>query len=183
MSITPIDIQQYRFKNRLFGYDPVSVDRFLEMVADELEKLHRSNQELKEELSRSRSALEEMRQRETMLKDTLLTAQKVSDDIKANARSESDIILTDAELKAERIVRDAEERRIQLINEIQELKRRKISFETSLRTLVESHLRMLDLDVVQLAQHSRDDRLLEEFLPFDEEATPVLDPEEDPDRD
>ena len=41
----------------------------------------------------------------------------------------------------ERIMRNAEERRLQLINEIQELKRQKISFETSLRALVMSHIK------------------------------------------
>ena len=180
MPITPIDIQQHQFKSRLFGYDPNDVDRFLEMVADELERLHRMNQELKEELSRSRHSLEEMRQREAMLKETLVTAQKFSEEIKSHARNEADIILTDAELKGERVVRSAEERRLQLINEIQELKRRKISFETGLRSLVESHLRLLDMNVVQIGEVDREDRLLEELLPFDEAATPLLDPEDNP---
>jgi len=178
MRITPIDIQQHQFKTRLLGYDTSGVDSFLEMIADELERLHRQNQEFKEELSRTRTALEELRQRESTLKETLLTTQKVSDDIKRNARSEADIIVTDAELKAERIVRDAEARRVQLINEIQEIKRQKISFETSLRAMVESHLRLLDLDVVAITGARPDDKLLEEKLPFDEIATPLLEPDD-----
>jgi cell division initiation protein len=178
MRITPIDIQQYQFKTRLLGYETAGVDNFLEMVADELEKLHRQNQELKEDLARTRSALGEMRDREATLKETLLTTQRISEEIKANARSEAAIIRTDAELKGERIVRDAEERRIQLINEIQEIKRQKISFETSLRAMVESHLRLLNLDVVQLENRRSEERLLEESLPFDEIGTPLLDPDD-----
>jgi cell division initiation protein len=162
----------------LLGYETAGVDNFLEMVADELEKLHRQNQELKEELARTRSALGEMRDREATLKETLLTTQRISEEIKANARSEAAIIRTDAELKGERIVRDAEERRIQLINEIQEIKRQKISFETSLRAMVESHLRLLNLDVVQLENRRSEERLLEESLPFDEIGTPLLDPDD-----
>ena len=178
MRITPIDIQQHQFKTRLLGYDTAGVDHFLEMIADELEKLHRSNQELKEELARTRASLDEMRQREATLKETLLTTQKISSEIKNNARSEAEIIITDAELKAERIVRDAEERRIQLINEIQEVKRQKITFETSLRAMVESHLRLLDLEVVQIERPRNDDRLLEDKLPFDEASVPLLDPDD-----
>jgi len=178
MRITPIDIQQQQFKTRLFGYETVGVDHFLEMIADELEKIHRQNQELKEELVRTRSALDEMRDREATLKETLLTTQRVSAEIKANAHAEAEIVKTDAELKAERIVRDAEERRIQLINEIQEIKRQKISFETSLRAMVESHLRLLNLDVVQLENQRTVDKLLEEKLPFEEIGTPLLDPDE-----
>lgn len=178
MRITPIDIQQQQFKTRLLGYETAGVDHFLEMLADELEKLHRQNQELKEELARTRTALDEMRSRESMLKETLLTTQRVSEEIKQNARNEGDIIITDAELKAERVVRDAEQRRIQLINEIQEIKRQKISFETSLRAMVESHLRLLNLDVVQLEDRRSDEKLLEDKLPFDEIATPLLDPDD-----
>ncbi len=180
MRITPIDIQQYQFKTRPLGYEKAGVDHFLEMVADELERFMRQHQELKEELARTRAGLGEMRQREATLKETLVTTQRVTDDLKCNARKEADIIVADAHLQAERIVRDAEDRRIQLIGEIQDLKRQKISFETSLRTLVESHLRLLNLDVVTLEDQRRDERLLEERLPF--EGEPAGSAEDDDDR-
>ena len=165
MSITPIDIQQHQFKTRPLGYEKGGVDHFLELLAEELERLHRQNQELKEELARTRASLEEMRSREMTLKETLLTTQRVTDDLKANARKEAEIIVAEAELRGEKIVQAADDRRIQLISEIQELKRQKISFETSLRAVVESHLRLLDLDVVAL-QGGGEEYLLEESLPF-----------------
>lgn len=169
MNITPIDIQQQQFKTRPLGYDKAGVDRFLELIADELERLHKERQELKEELSRIRATVEEMREREATLKETLVTTQKMTDELKANARRESEIILADAQLRAERIVRDAEERRIQLIGEIQEIKRQKISFESSLRALVESHMRLLDLEVLQV-EKGTEANLLEEPLPFEKGA-------------
>ncbi|PLY03077.1 MAG: cell division protein DivIVA [Desulfuromonas sp.] len=169
MAITPIDIQQKQFKTRPFGYEKYGVDEFLEALAEEVEKILRLNQELREELARTRASLDEMKQRETTLKDTLVTTQKMVKDIKANANKEADIVLSDAQLKAERIVRDADERRIQLINEIQEVKRQKISFETSLRALVMSHIKLLDLEVVEVEGSSNaENHLLEESLPFDE---------------
>src|SRR5690606_36988672 len=75
-------------------------------------------------------------------------------DLKKNARKEAENIITEAQLRAERIVRDAEERRIQLIGEIQEVRRQKVAFETGLRNLVESHLRLLDFDVLTLPGRS-----------------------------
>jgi cell division initiation protein len=183
MAITPIDIQQHRFKSRMFGYDTAGVDHFLELVAEELERQHKKAQELKEDLARTRAALEEMREREKVLKETLLTAQQMTDELKANARKEAEIIVADAQLRAERIYRDAEERRIQLVGEIQELKRQKISFESSFRAILESHTRLLDLEVVAIRGGEADERLLEEPLPFDQEELEVseedfLDPEE-----
>lgn len=168
MAITPIDIQQQQFKTRPFGYEKYGVDEFLEQIANEMERLMRVNQELREELARTKASLEEMRSRETMLKETLVTTQKMAGEIKNNARKEAEIITANAQLHGERIIRDSEDRRIQLINEIQEVKRQKISFETSLRAMVMSHIKLLDLEVVEVQGGSKENHLLEESLPFDE---------------
>jgi cell division initiation protein len=168
MAITPIDIQQQHFKSRPLGYEKYGVDEFLEQVAGEMERLMRLNQELREELARTKATLEEMRSRETMLKETLVTSQKMAGEIKKNAHKEAEIITSNAQLQGERLLRDSEERRIQLINEIQEVKRQKISFETSLRALVMSHIKLLDLEVVEVQGRNNENHLLEESLPFDE---------------
>lgn len=169
MPITAIDIQQQQFKSRPFGYEKGGVDRFLEQVADEVERLSGQNQELKETLALTRASLEEMRARELTLQETLLTTQRVTDELKSNARKEAELVIAEAHLRAERIVRDAEERRLQLIGEIQEVKRQKVAFETGLRHLVESQLRLLDMDVVSVTGGSVD-RLLDPPLPFDRHA-------------
>ncbi len=169
MRITPIDIQQQQFKTRPLGYEKAGVDHYLELIADELAQLHKQGQELKEELARTRASLDEMRQREATLKETLLTTQRMTDDLKNNARKEAETILAQARLRAERIVRDAEDRRIQLIGEVQEVKRQKISFEASLRALLESHVRMLDMKVVSLPERDAETTLLEESLPFEDD--------------
>lgn len=167
MRITPIDIQQHQFKSRLLGYDQGSVDQFLELVAEELARQHQQNQQLQEDLVRLRKSVEEMHQREKALQRTLMMAQQAADEVKSNAYKEADIIVADAKLQADRIVSEAEDRRIQLIGDIQEIKRQKISFESSLRTLVESHMRMLDLEILEVEGEEREDRLLENPLPFE----------------
>jgi cell division initiation protein len=177
MRITPIDIQQQQFKSRLMGYDKAGVDQFLEIVAGELERLQRQNQDLQEELARNRSALTELREREATLKETLLTTQKVTDDLKANARREAELLLTDAELRAEKLMRNADERRLQLLDEIHEIRRQKIDFETSLRSLLEKHVRMLDLNVVAIGTDQTASRMLEE-TPAARPAPPPAPPPE-----
>jgi cell division initiation protein len=165
MRITPIDIQQQQFKSRLMGYDKAGVDHFLELLAGEIERLLRQNQDLQEELARCKGSLAEMREREATLKETLLTTQKITDELKANARREAELLLTDAELRAERLMHSAEDQRLQLIGEIQEIKRQKIAFETSLRSLLEKHVRMLDLDVLSLREEKAGGKLLEASRP------------------
>ena len=54
--------------------------------------------------------------------------------------------MAEAHLEGERIIRNAEEKRLALLEELQELNRQKISFESGLRSLVESHLKLLEMD-------------------------------------
>jgi cell division initiation protein len=162
MRISPIDIQQKQFKSRPLGYEKAGVDQFLEILAEELERLIRQNQDLQEELARARATLTEMRGREETLKETLVTTQRVTEELKAAARREVDVMLAEAEIKADRLMHHAEERRQQLIDEIQEIKRQKIDFEISLRGLLEKHIRMLDLNSVAIEQKNAEARLLDE---------------------
>ncbi|MDK2849104.1 MAG: cell division initiation protein [Desulfuromonadales bacterium] len=167
MSITPIDIQQHRFKTRALGYDKAGVDCFLEQVADELERFHLQVQQLKEELARTRSALDEMKEREITLKEALLTTQRMTDELKANARKEAEIIVAEAELKGDRIVQDARDRHVELVADIQELKRQKISFESGLRAVVESHMRLLEMNSLSVQDKGRFQPVLMEVFEED----------------
>lgn len=166
MRISPIDIQQKQFKSRPFGYEKAGVDQFLELLAEELERVMRKNQDLQEELARTNTVLAEMREREETLKETLVITQKITEELKSTARREVDVMMAEAEIKAERLMHNAEERRMQLIEEVQEIKRQKIDFEVGLRGLLEKHIRMLDLNNVAIEQQNVDARLLEEPLPF-----------------
>ena len=175
MKISPIDIQQQQFKSRPFGYDKSGVDNFLELLAEELERLIRKNQDLQEELARANASLAEMRNREETLKQTLMTTQKVTEELKATARREVDVMMAEAESKSERLVQSAEDRRLQIVEEIQEIKRQKVDFEVSLRSLLEKHIRMLDLDATAIEKHHADRPLLEEPLLFEADESPERD--------
>lgn len=178
MAITPIDIQQQQFKSKTFGgYDKAGVDHFLEQLADEVERLNLEILTLRDELARTKGALDELRLSEATLKEALLTTQRVTDDLKANARREAELVITEARMRGERLVRDAEERRIQLFSEMQELKRHKIAFETGLRAVIESHLRLLDLEVVTLQQEEDKARQIEESLGLMSDGPHPADPD------
>ncbi len=147
MKISPLDIQQQQFKGKMFGgLDPEDVDSFLQLVASEMENLIRENSELKEQTHRLSSELEEMRKKEVDLRDTMLAAQKITEEMKANSQKEATLLISEAELKAERIVDDANKRLADLNNRIQELRRQKIQFETGLKSLLDTHYKMISLD-------------------------------------
>ncbi len=147
MKITPIDIQQQQFKGKLFGgLHPDDVDSFLQSVAQEMESLARENATLREQAQKMSAETEMYAQQEKDLRETLLAAQRITEDMKTNARKEAELVIAEAEVQAEKILADAENRVVQLKNEIQELRRQKAQFESSFRSLLESHSKMLSFN-------------------------------------
>jgi len=146
MKITPLEIQQQQFKTKIFGgLDDADVDTFLQLVASELEDLVRENTDLKEQLKKATTEVDEHRLREVSLREAMLAAQRVIEEMKANTQKESTLIISEAEMKAEQIVADAEKRLMQLNNQIQDLRREKIKFETAMKSIIETHYKLLTL--------------------------------------
>jgi cell division initiation protein len=144
MGLTPLDIQQQRFRTRFGGgLDKAEVDAFLTLVASEMEKAIRDNTELREEQRATRRMLEDYRSRESALKETMITAQRVTEEIKRAAEKEADIIVGRAELDAERILERAQERLTELLRDISELKRQRAQFLSQTKAVVDQHRALL----------------------------------------
>ncbi len=147
MKITPIDIQQQQFKGKMFnGLDPDDVDAFLQTIAGEMENLVRENNELKELQARHNREMAEVSEKEKDLREAMLAAHRVIEEMKNNAQKEAALIIGEAELKAERIVADSERQLGDLKARIEDIRRQKIQFEISLKSLLDSHARMITGD-------------------------------------
>jgi cell division initiation protein len=147
VNISPIDIQQQQFKGKMFGgLDPEDVDAFLQLVAGELEDLIRENTELKEQARRVATDMEEMKEKEGTLRETMLAAQRITEEMKASSQKEATLLISEADLKAETILADANNKLADLKSQIQDLRREKIQFETALKSLLDTHYKMLALN-------------------------------------
>ena len=144
MNITPLDITQKQFRKVLRGFDREEVEAFLGLVAVDLEALLKDLSSLREDNQRKAEEILEFRGRERALQETLVAAQRASEEIRESARKEAEITIADAELQAEKIVQAAHTRFLRIVDDINELKRQRIQFETNVRTLVESHVKLLD---------------------------------------
>ncbi len=118
MKITPIDIQEQKFKVSFRGYDRDEVDAFLDLVAKELEDLLRENNFLKEEIEKLNRENDYLKDMEETLKKTLVAAQKMAEDYKENAKKEAENIVMEGRNRAEKIINEAEVRVSQLNNEL-----------------------------------------------------------------
>ena len=144
MKIAPIDISHKTFSSKMMGFNPQDVMEFLREVADEMESLIRSRNDLKEIIRTKDLNIAEFRDRDDLLKQTITTATKMSENLHKEAEREAKIIINDAEYKAELIVADARDSLKKIYEEISTLKRVRLQFENNMKALVQSHLTMLD---------------------------------------
>jgi cell division initiation protein len=144
MKITPLDIQQKRFSRALRGYDREEVEAFLSLTSSAFEDLVKELHALREELHRRDDQIAAHRDLERTLQETLVTAQRASEDIRESARKEGEIVIGEAELQAEKIVQGARQRFQRIVDDIQEMKRLRIQFEAQVRSLVETHAKLLE---------------------------------------
>jgi len=145
MNITPLDIQQQKFKTRIRGFDVREVDAFLEQVANVFESLKRNHKDMQEEVRRLEIEIQGYRKREETFKRALLNSQKVLDQMKDNARKSAELIIAESEVKAEKILNNAHNRLAQLHEDISELKRQRTQIEVQIGSIVEAHSKLLDL--------------------------------------
>lgn len=144
--LTPLEIQKHEFSRKWKGIDPVEVDSFLALVAEEMEELARSHVELE---TKVRGLLEENgehRQRERLLKETLVTAQRASEDMRAAAQKQAQLIVQEAQDSSERLTHNALQRSAEIEKAIHELKLQRTNFRLQLQKMIELFQQVLVFD-------------------------------------
>lgn len=158
MKLTPLDIQQQKFETTWRGYDRHEVETFLEMVSEDVESLLKEYHALRDELKKCELQLADFRENERAIQQTIMTTQKVSDDLKRNAQRESDLILSEAKVVAEKIIHDARTQAEKMMGgsrlefeklkkEYNDVKNKKMECELALKSMLESHLRLLKTEM------------------------------------
>ncbi len=144
MKIAPIDITHRTFSKKMMGVDQQEVYEFLRDVADQMEELVRERQRLKEELLKKDQSLAEYIERDQALRATIQAASKMSDQFRADADREAQLIMSDARQRAETLMKDARDSLKKMYYEMADLKKARLQYETTLRSLMQAHITMLD---------------------------------------
>jgi cell division initiation protein len=143
MKLTPIDIRKQEFKKVMRGYDPVEVDTFMDMVANEFEGLLKEHRETRDRSVETETQLKDYRQIERALQQTLLQAQETTGKSYESARKEAELILREAEMKAAKIVEQANTDLSRMANELSQLQGRREALLAKLRLLLSAELDLL----------------------------------------
>jgi cell division initiation protein len=142
--LTPLDIQNHHFAQRLRGFDPEEVQAFHRMIAEDFEGLIREADRLRERIRELEARVEEMGGREELLRNTLVTAQAVSEDLRRTAAKEAEVILAEAEVRAEKVLDAAHRRVAKLGEDIREMQTLRTRLGASVRSVIETHLSILE---------------------------------------
>ncbi len=90
----------------------------------------------------------------------MLNSQQVIEDMKENARKSAEIIISESEVKAEKILIGANNRLAQLHEDIAELKRQRIQIEVQIRSIIESHTKLLEIGIEEMKEKDEEDSKL-----------------------
>ena len=163
MKITPLDIQQQQFKTKFRGFDVREVDTFLEQMAEAFESMLSKNEKLREEIQKLELESQAYKEREETFKRAMLNSQKVLEQMKQNARKAAELVVAEAEVKAEKILNRAQNRLAQLHEDITELKRQRMQIEVQIRSIIESHTKLLEIGKEELKTKEEEDAKLRLF--------------------
>jgi cell division initiation protein len=166
MKLTPLDIHHKEFHRAIRGYSEEEVDKFLDEVAEEFERLFKDNIELKEQIEKIRQQLDGYSDMEKTLHNTLLMAQKSAEEVLSHAKKESELILRDAELKAKETMQEAHDLKGRYEATLSHLKQAEEEFRNKFKSMLESYLRIADSTAVlaEIGSELTDDQYMNEDL-------------------
>jgi cell division initiation protein len=144
--LTPLDIQNKRFKKEFRGYDPADVDSFMADAAKSYERLLQENMDLKENVERLTSKLEHYQHMEATLHSTLMIAQETAEEVKLNAKRESELMIKEVDIRGQRILDEAAAKVRRMNVEYEELRKHAQVFRIRQKTLLAAQLEMLKKD-------------------------------------
>ncbi len=144
--LTPLDIQNKKFKKEFRGYEPSDVDQYMAEVAKSYERLLQDNMDLKENIERLTTKLEHYQHMEATLHSTLMIAQETAEEVKLNAKRESELMIKEVEIRGQRILDEASAKIRRMNVEYEELRKHAQVFRIRQKTLLAAQLEMLKKD-------------------------------------
>jgi len=145
MAVTVQMIETKEFKVIQRGYDPEEVDLFLDEIVDEMERLQKEADRLRE-ASRSQTRLSTPAApspNEETIRNMLINAQRICDDTVNDAKRRSEDIVKDARQEADSIVSGARAENERLTAELSGLRGAFDEYRARIRQLAEEQLRMV----------------------------------------
>ncbi len=138
--MTPLEIENRKFKKSLSGYNKAEIDEFMSVVCQSYEAIYKENLANRDKINMLSSAIKQYKSMEETLQSAILVAQSAGDEVVSNAKKRAENILSDAETKATQMLSDASREVTRISFEYEEMKRNVEVFRTRIISLLTSQL-------------------------------------------
>lgn len=156
MSITPIDILNKQFDQKLRGYDRDQVNNFLDVIVANLEKLIDENKQLSQQLTTTKEKLAYYEELQESLNSSILIAQEAAERLKSNARQEAELILYEAEKMADQRLNDLSSEARAMMDEMEALRQSGESYRQQIEETLTKQLENIRAEeLVNLFNHNK----------------------------
>ena len=143
--ITAQDIRERTFERaRINGYDPASVDDFLDQLAEEVAASQKENSVLKQKMKVLVDKIEEYRGNEEALNLALLSAQKLAVQIEKEAKDRAAAMIADADRQVKERLGSIEEETEKSKQNLADAKAATAKYFDAVRALCNGQLEQLD---------------------------------------
>lgn len=157
--ISSEDIRRVTFDRSMRGYRCDDVDDYLKQVADSMDALTASNEELQKKLVVLAQRIEQYRAEEDTLRTTMINAQRLGENVIRESKQKAAEIIRAANIKAEDREQHARDEVELARQELVTLKREADAFKKNLLDMYRKHIKLLSK--------------IPEYLPEEEQAAPV----------
>ena len=121
-------------------------------AADTIARLSDERVRLQNQVAQLEERLSAFVDREAVLRDTLIASQRMTEELKASAQKEAQSILDAARSRADNLTNQANLRLARILDEIADARKLKAQFEFKVRSVIESHLKLLELSQMEDAR-------------------------------
>ena len=142
--LTPIEIENKKFSQRLFGYSTQEIDEFMDLIRKSYEELYRENLASKDKITTLANAVKQYKAMEDALQNALVVAQSTASEVQRNAHEQAKNIIERAEMRASEIVADAGHEASKVNHQFEEIKRNAEGFKAKITSLLNSQLEILN---------------------------------------
>lgn len=155
MVLTALDITDKEFRTEFRGYSKEEVNEFLDLVAEDYERLILLNREQEQRVQDLEDKLAYFGDMKESLTQSVILAQETAEKVKVSARTEYDNLMKqathdsrqlieEAKIKANQILREATDDAKRVAVETEDLKRQSRAFHQRLLAVVEGQLGLVN---------------------------------------
>jgi len=138
MNINAENIQKKEFHVVFKGYKPEEVDKFLDILTVEFDKLQRSQKELQENIEKLKyEGNKESGEMKRVIQEALVSAHKIAEDIKQKAELEAEELIRTKVAEQEKSYKDLLTRKAELEKDIKDLSLKYEDFKGKIEKLAD----------------------------------------------